>query len=201
MYEIWTYSVSAAEDKVYYAVWGGGVLEYDVKTDRWKDYNDPDGETEMVVLKDQGLIHEVTTSVSYPDKGVVWVATYFGASRYDGRNWKGFLDKDSGLPSNFLNQVKAVDNDRAWFATDKGLAYYDGTNWAVYRPALDTHQPEMLVRDATAHVTRVPVQSAPSHNYILGIDFQGDDLWVATAHGLSHGLRIRSGEPKTLARK
>ena len=56
MYEIWTYAVSPAEDKVYYAVWGGGVLEYDQKTERWKDYNDPDGETELVLMKDQGLI-------------------------------------------------------------------------------------------------------------------------------------------------
>ena len=90
MYEIWTYAVSPAEDKVYYAVWGGGVLEYDVKTERWKDYNDPDGETEMVLMKDQGLIHEITTSVSYVDK-ILWVATYFGASRYDGRYWHNFL--------------------------------------------------------------------------------------------------------------
>ena len=43
MYEIWTYSLSPGEDKVYYAVWGGGLLEYDVKTERWKDYNDPMG--------------------------------------------------------------------------------------------------------------------------------------------------------------
>jgi frataxin-like iron-binding protein CyaY len=35
MYEIWTYAVSTSEDKVYYAVWGGGVLEYDVRTERW----------------------------------------------------------------------------------------------------------------------------------------------------------------------
>ncbi len=105
MYEIWTYSVSPADDKVYYAVWGGGVLEYDQQTERWKDYNDPDGETEMVVMKDQGLIHEITTSVSYVDK-ILWVATYFGASRYDGRYWHNFLTKDSGLPSNFLSQVK-----------------------------------------------------------------------------------------------
>ena len=78
----------------------------------------------MVVLKDQGLIHEITTSVSYVEKDkILWVATYFGASRYDGRNWKNFLEKDSGLPSNFLNQVKAVDGNRAWFSTDKGLAY------------------------------------------------------------------------------
>ena len=191
MYEIWTYAVSAAEDKVYYAVWGGGVLEYDVKTEHWKDYNDPDGETELVLMKDQGLIHEITTSVSYVDK-ILWIATYFGASRYDGRYWHNFLQKDSGLPSNFLNQIKAVDANRAWFSTDKGLAYYDGANWAIYRPALDTHTPEMLVRDANGSVTPVPVETAPAHNYILGVDFQGEDIWVATAKGLSHGIRIRS---------
>jgi ligand-binding sensor domain-containing protein len=188
MYEIWTYSVSPGEDKVYYAVWGGGLLEYDVRTERWKDYNDPDGETELVLFKDQGLIHEITTSVSYIDK-IVWVATYFGASRYDGRGWHNFLTKDSGLPSNFLNQIKGVDGNRAWFSTDKGLAYYDGTNWAVYRPALDNGKPEMLVRDADGNTKRVEVNSAPAHNYILGVDFQGDDIWVATAKGLSHGMR------------
>jgi ligand-binding sensor domain-containing protein len=191
MQEIWTYSVSPAEDKVYYAVWGGGVLEYDVKTEHWKDYNDPDGETEMVLMKDQGLIHEITTSVSYVSK-ILWVATYFGASRYDGRYWHNFLTKDSGLPSNFLNQIKGVDANRAWFSTDKGLAYYDGTNWAVYRPALDTHKPEMLVRDAAENVKKIPVQTAPAHNYILGVDFQGDDIWVATAKGLSHGIRQKN---------
>ncbi len=175
MYEIWTYAVQAGVEKTYYAVWGGGVLEFDAKTERWKDYNDPDGETEMVLYKDQGLIHEITTSVSYAEKDkILWVATYFGASRYDGRNWKNFLQKDSGLPSNFLNQVKAVDGQRAWFSTDKGLAYYDGTNWAVYR------QPE----------------NALAHNYVLGVDFQGDDIWVATAKGLSHGIRIHDAEQR-----
>jgi len=188
MYEIWTYALSVGEDKVYYAVWGGGLLEYDIKADRWKDYNDPDGETELVLFKDQGLIHEITTSVSYVDN-IVWVATYFGASRYDGRNWQNFLQKDSGLPSNFLNFIKGIDANRAWFCTDKGLAYYDGTNWAVYRPALDTHHPEMLVRDADGNTSPVQVHTAPAHNYILGIDFQGDDIWVATASGLSHGIR------------
>lgn len=191
MYEIWTYAVSPAADKVYYAVWGGGVLEYDQQTERWKNYDDPDGETEMVVMKDQGLIHEITTSVSYVDK-ILWVATYFGASRYDGRYWHNFLMKDSGLPSNFLNQVKAIDANRAWFSTDKGLAYYDGSNWTIYRPALDTHKPEMLVRDSGGAVRAIPVQSSPAHNYVLGVDFQGDDIWVATAKGLSHGIRQKS---------
>ena len=68
------------------------------------------------------------------------------------------------MPSNFLNQVKAVDGSRAWFSTDKGLAYLDGETWAVYRPALDTHKPEMLVRDAAGKVTRIATDTAPAHN-------------------------------------
>ena len=68
MIEIWVYGVSATPTKVYYAVWGSGVLEYDQKTGRWDKYDDPDGETEMVLFKDQGLIHEIVTSVSYVDR-------------------------------------------------------------------------------------------------------------------------------------
>ena len=47
----------------------------------------------------------------------------------------------------------------------------------------------MTVRDAKGKVTPVAVTTAPAHNYILGIDFQGNDIWVATAKGLSHGIR------------
>ncbi|HEX4809523.1 MAG TPA: hypothetical protein VH325_11375 [Bryobacteraceae bacterium] len=187
MIEIWVYGVSAAADKVYFAVWGSGLLELDQSTGRWDKYEDPDGETELVLFKDQGLIHEIVSSVSYVDN-IVWASTYFGDSRYDGRYWHNFLTKDSGLPSNFTNFVKGVDANRAWFCTDKGLAYYDGTNWAVYRPSLADGKPEMTVRDAQGHVTQVPVATAPAHNYVLGIDFQGSDIWVATAKGLSHGI-------------
>jgi ligand-binding sensor domain-containing protein len=189
MNEIWVYGVSATATKVYYAVWGSGVLEYDQQKKLWDKYDDPDGETEMVLFKDQGLIHEITTSLSYLEKEkILWVATYFGDSRYDGRHWHNFLTKDSGLPSNFTNVIRGVDEKRAWFGTDKGLAYYDGTNWAVYRPSLTTGMPEMTIRDAAGKVSPVAVSTAPAHNYILGIDFQGSDIWVATAKGLSHGI-------------
>ena len=51
MYEIWTYAVTATPDKVYYAVWGSGLLEYNQKTKVWDKYDDPDGETEMSFLR------------------------------------------------------------------------------------------------------------------------------------------------------
>lgn len=187
MDEPWTNSISTTPGKVYYGTDGSGVLEYDQKTGRWNRYDDPDGENEMVLARDQGLIHEIVSSVSYVDN-ILWVATSFGDSRYDGRNWRNFLMKDSGLPSNFTNFVKGVDGQRAWFCTDKGLAYYDGMNWAVYRPSLKDGKPEMTVRDADGNVTPVAVTTAPAHPYILGIDFQGGDIWVATAKGLSHGI-------------
>ena len=187
MREIWVYGVSATATKVYFAVWGSGLLEFNQKTERWDLYDDPDGETELVLFKDQGLIHDIVSSVSYVD-GIVWASTYFGDSRYDGRYWHNFLTKDSGLPSNFTNYVKGVDANHAWFCTDKGLAYYDGANWAVYTRSLSSQKPVMTVRDAKGIVTEIPVTSGPAHNYILGIDFQGGDIWVATADGLSHGV-------------
>ncbi len=190
MREIWVYGVSATATKVYFAVWGSGLIEYDQKTGQWDLYDDPDGENELVLFKDQGLIHDIVSSVSYVDN-IVWASTYFGDSRYDGRYWHNFLTKDSGLPSNFTNFVKGVDANHAWFCTDKGLAYYDGANWAIYTRSLTSHKPVMTVRDAKGNVTEIPVTSGPAHNYILGIDFQGGDIWVATAEGLSHGILQR----------
>jgi hypothetical protein len=49
----------------------------------------------------------------------------------------------------------------------------------------------MLVRDAQGAVTRIPVETAPRAQLHSGVDFQGDDIWVATANGLSHGIRRR----------
>ena len=191
MREIWVYGVSATATKVYFAVWGSGLLEYDQRTGRWDMYSDPDEETELVLFKDQGLIHDIVSSVSYVSN-IVWASTYFGDSRYDGRYWHNFLTRDSGLPSNFTNFVKGVDANHAWFCTDRGLAYYDGANWAVYTRSLSTHKPVMTVRDPNGKVSEIPVATGPAHNYILGIDFQGGgDIWVATAAGLSHGILQR----------
>jgi hypothetical protein len=48
------------------------------------------------------------------------------------------------------------------------------------------------VRDASGTVKKIPVQSTIAHNYVLGVAIQDDDIWVATAKGLSHGIRQKS---------
>ena len=127
MEEIWNYNVAynKATDKVHLAVWGSGVLEFDCKKDReqkgdpWKVYLDPDGEMEIDLYRDDGIIHVITTGVS-PVDDVFWVSSYFGCCRYDGRHWRGFYAHETGLPSDFTNNVRARSVNECWFAHDKG---------------------------------------------------------------------------------
>jgi ligand-binding sensor domain-containing protein len=186
MHEIWCYSVTAAGDRVYLAVWGAGLLEYQIDRDRWKHYRDPDGEMEIDLFRDDGLVHDVVASVTVDDAQRVWVATYFGLSSYDGRRWRNFMDHDSPLASNFVNFVRAH-GTTCWIGTDNGLNASDRENWWSYR-----RDPETGRATVTWHPTGGPAeQLSPEtifpHNYILGIDFQGDDIWIATELGAARG--------------
>ena len=135
MEEIWCYSVDAADGKVYAAVWGGGILEWDTATRRWNAHRDPDREMEIDLYRDDGLIHIITTSASYVD-GILWASTYFGLSRYDGRHWRGWMDHESGLTSNFINFTVGRSATSSINATDLGLAVlvdFETDTWVGYR--------------------------------------------------------------------
>ncbi len=121
MEEIWNYGVHYRDGKIHLAVWGSGVLEYDVATGRWKDYLDPDGEMEIDLYRDDGIPHVITTSATYVEK-VLWVSSYFGIGRYDGRKWRSYYNQDSGSPSDFNNNGKGRSAQEAWFCSDKGVA-------------------------------------------------------------------------------
>jgi ligand-binding sensor domain-containing protein len=190
MHEPWTYSVTASDEKIYIAAWGGGLLEFDKATEHWKDYLDPDGEMELDVFRDDGPVHDITSSVSYAD-GVVWVATYFGLSRFDRTRWRGYLDSDSGLVSNFINFVRANGPD-AWVCTDKGLSRFDGETWTTFR-RLENGQGEVQTTNDEASTTSRN-RTAIAHNFVLSVDFDGDRIWVGTEDGLSVGVPEGSGD-------
>ena len=184
MHEPWTYGVDVHDGVAYIAAWGGGVLEYDSETRRWRDYRDPDGEMEIDLFPDDGVVHDITTAVSH-DEGVLWVGTYFGLSRYDGAHWRWFFVHDSGLASNFINFLRAR-GTVVWVCTDDGLNAFDGTTWVTYRRDEETGGGDVLISDGEATVRR-STTSAIAHNYVFGVDFEDDRVWVATAAGLSLG--------------
>jgi frataxin-like iron-binding protein CyaY len=191
-HEPWTYGVALADNigKTYFATWGGGLIEYDQAQGYMKAYTDPDGEMELVLFRNQGLIHVIVSGVGYnPDTKMVWASTYFGLSGYDGRNWHNYLTKDSGLASDFINAVKSRRNE-VWSCTDKGLSLLDyATNtWVNYRPNKQDHHGEIEITPPDGKKQNLSTPTALAHNYILNMDFQGEDIWVATAQGLSHGI-------------
>jgi ligand-binding sensor domain-containing protein len=214
-HEPWGYHIDYDGDKVWAALWGGGALEFDIATEHWKDYLDPDGEMEIDLFRDDGIIHVITTAVSYR-AGILWASTYFGLSRYDGKHWRGYMDHDTGMCSNFINFVKATPDGRvAYVGTDKGLSSVNGeTNrWVTYGPKQKdgsdgvaywnpTDKWEVRIYDEAKLLERHDLESWPADNFVLSIDVQGDDIWLATAHGLSHGsVKPLSGERASLDTK
>jgi ligand-binding sensor domain-containing protein len=190
MEEIWNYGVSANDGKVYLGVWGSGVLEYDVATGRWKDYLDPDGEMEIDLYRDDGIVHVITTGTSYIDD-TLWVSTYFGASRYDGRHWRGYYAHECGLPSDFGNAIKGRSADEAWFSTDKGLgvlADFESDTWVTYTRDPDGASGRAVVQRGTEVLETVDTGVNIPHNYVLWVELDGNDAWVGTSKGLGWAL-------------
>lgn len=190
MEEIWNYGVDYRDGKVYLGVWGSGVLEYDVATGQWKDYLDPDGEMEIDLYRDDGIVHVITTGVSYIEK-ILWVSTYFGASRYDGRHWRGYYAHETGMPSDFLNGVKGRSADEAWYLTDKGVGVvtdFATDTWVTYTMDPETHKGIAVVQKGTEVLKTIEFDRGIPHNYTLAADFDGDDVWVATSKGLARGV-------------
>lgn len=199
--EPWSYALAVGPKKIYMGLWGGGVLLYDIAGHYWRPYMDPDGSMEIVLYRNQGLIHNMVSSIAYnPETKMFWAGTYFGLSGYDGRNWHNYLEKDSGLASNFVNGVQSRGND-VWACTQKGLSEldYKTNTWVTYRPA-DWHaldaaktrtagRGEILITlpDGKKRIIQTPTSLL--HNYVLNMAFQGKDIWVATAEGLSHGIQ------------
>ncbi|MBI1984413.1 MAG: regulator, partial [Acidobacteria bacterium] len=62
-HEPWSYGIAVDEKNkvVYAAVWGGGLLEYHVDGDFWRPHTDPDEEMEMVLFRNQGLVHIIVS--------------------------------------------------------------------------------------------------------------------------------------------
>jgi ligand-binding sensor domain-containing protein len=196
MHEPWCYALATGPGRLWVGVWGGGVVELDRETQRWREYRDPDGEMEIDLLRDDGPIHDVTSFVAY-DAGLLWQGTYFGLSRYDGRRWRTYLARDAGLPGDFINHVSAR-GKVVFVATDQGLGVFDGTTCVTHRRAEDGGG-DVVVVTAGQEVERRRFATGLADDYVLWAHGGESEVWAATGRGLSHGWvaddRPASSEP------
>jgi ligand-binding sensor domain-containing protein len=193
MDETWCYGITASPDRIWLAAWGSGLMEYKVSEGAWQTYHDPDGSFAIDLMRDDGMLSMMSVAASH-DEGLTWVATYFGVSVYDGKNWRDW-DEDHGLPSNFLNSVKARGRT-GWASTDKGLAGYVDGRWYLYARDGDGEDAPgtLTITDSDGENGRVyRTRTALPHDFVWGVDFdEAGDIWVATSDGLGHGTRAHA---------
>jgi ligand-binding sensor domain-containing protein len=190
MEEIWNYGCCYADGLMHLSVWGSGILEYDVNKGTWKDYLDPDGEMEIDLYRDDGIVHVITSGVSYVEK-TMWVSTYFGACRYDGRHWRGYFAHDCGLPSDFDNAVAGRSANEAWFATDKGLgvvADFPTDTWVTYTTDHQAGRGKAVIQRGQDVLGEIEMPPNLPHNHVLWVELDGDDVWLGTSKGLGRAI-------------
>lgn len=188
MHEPWTYALSAGDGKIFIAAWGGGIIEYNKETKHFRDYVDPDGFMEIDLLPDDGPVHDITTATAWAN-GTLWVSSYFGMSKYDGKNWKGYFDHDCGLASNFINFVR-VNGRVAYACTDKGLSTTDGTTWVTYKRN-ENNEDGVAIITSGNEKKEIPMSPSIAHSFVINADAKDDVIWVATSKGLSRGEVLR----------
>jgi len=197
MEEIWNYAVdySPEVNKVFLAVWGSGVLEYDLPTGRWQEYLDPDGEMEIDLYRDDGINHVIVTGVNHVE-GVMWVSSYFGGTRYDGRSWRGFPDTEGGLPNLFNNNVRGRSANEAWYCSDKGagaIVDLEPETWVQYTREGKTGKAVVKQRRNPGDKKLETVEIVDTginvpHTFIVNADIEGNDVFIGTSHGLAWGV-------------
>jgi len=196
MHEPWCYAIKGAKDFIYIGVWGGGIIEHDPRKGTFKAYRDPDGDFHYDLIPDDGPINDITSWLTWED-GVLWQCTYFGMSRYDGKNWKTWVQDKTPLLSNFTQFVwshKGI----AWIGMDKGVSVTDANYWVNYLVGdkgdglVEIHRPGQPIEKRT-------MSTALANCFVLGIYVDDDEAWFATSNGLSRGIFAPQPKRTTVA--
>ena len=158
---------------------------------------------EIDLYRDDGIVHVIVTGASHVEDAL-WISTYFGNCRYDGRHWRGFYAHETGIPSDFTNVVKGRSSREGWFGTDKGLgvvADFPTDTYVAYTrdpqtaPRQGPDLPPGQAPEDRRHGSGVP------HNFIINLDFDGNDVWVAHGQGprLGHRRGLLPGRRRAAA--
>lgn len=155
-----------------------------------------------------GLPHNTAQSIVQTADGYIWVATWEGLARFNGREWKVF-DRDviPGLSDNGIRALLAAKDGRLWVGSARdGLFSYFNGKWAAipYENVSGQAQITALFEDkeqriwiATASQTilslqpdgslkRYKLELTDAANSALGFEQDAEgNIWLATRVGLA----------------
>ncbi len=120
------FHVSKLDGRIVVGTYGGGMSLYDEASEKWENYNIPNGLADAFVYK-----------VLKASNGDVWVATWSGANRIRGGNLKDRSKWDvytventkGGLPNDWVYSLEEGKDGVIWMATEGGLARFKDEKW------------------------------------------------------------------------
>ncbi len=153
------FHVSKLRGKIIIGTYGGGLSMYSPDTDKWKNYNIPDG------LADQ-FVYDVAEDAN----GDYWIATWSGANRVPKGNmddpsaWETFTVENTkgGLPNDWVYSIKIGKNGEIWFATEGGLARFKDRKWTNWKHEDGLGAAYNLVKDDITF-TNDPAKASKHH--------------------------------------
>ncbi|MBX7223594.1 MAG: response regulator, partial [Blastocatellia bacterium] len=77
-----------------------------------------------------GLPQNSITSITFDQKGYLWVGTQDGAAYYNGRAWKPVKFPQRTV-SNYVRTIFAASDGTLWFGTSNGICLYQNGTWKV----------------------------------------------------------------------
>ena len=120
------FHVSKVGEHMVVGTYGGGMSMFDEATEKWENYNIPNGLADAFVYK-----------VIKASNGDVWIATWSGANRIRGGDLKDRSKWDvytventkGGLPNDWVYSLLEGKDGVIWFATEGGLARFKDDKW------------------------------------------------------------------------
>ena len=126
---------------------------------------------------------------AFDAQGNLWVATWKGVSKFDGKRFSTYTMGD-GLIDKWVYSI-AIDHEGVfWFGTEGGVTRYDGKSWKSYTHAeglganVGNPSPSSYEAPSPHHTTPEKMVASVNPNYVLAIAVdQKDHKWFGTWGG------------------
>jgi ligand-binding sensor domain-containing protein len=78
--------------------------------------------------------------MAFDKNNVMWMVSYSGLLRYDGKTWKMFSPDNSPIPHRQISALNIDKNNAVWIGTGNGdIAKFNGTSWEVFKAGSTTN--------------------------------------------------------------
>jgi len=150
---------------------------------------------------EDGLIQSQATCLAQDHTGHLWIGTYGGLSRFDGRNFTNYSVAD-GLLHNTVRAVASDNKGGIWIGGPEGISYFDGKKFRHFRRHvqvtrdLNNTQQIYIHRDTVwwrvqgevCYVTgdKLYTLSMPGSGYVSAIMADESRLWLCRNREVYH---------------